>query len=179
MERSTFWQLIERSRQEAKGDPSEQVEILESLLEQLPADEIVGFKRVMNQLMAESYRADLWGAAFVINGGCSDDAFDYFRGWLIAQGRDAFEASLKGPDSLVDIALEGDSELEGILYAASSAYEAKVEDNDFYSAVGETPESHLVGDLSSWATEDGDINEKKARRLFPRLYAKFWSSERG
>jgi hypothetical protein len=30
---------------------------------------------------------DQWGAAYLANGGCSDDGFDYFRGWLIGQGR--------------------------------------------------------------------------------------------
>ncbi|MFL6076856.1 MAG: DUF4240 domain-containing protein [Mycobacteriales bacterium] len=37
--------------------------------------------------MAESYQGDLWGAAYLINGGASDDGFDYFRGWLIARTR--------------------------------------------------------------------------------------------
>ena len=37
--------------------------------------------------MDDSYRWDLWGAAYLANGGCSDDGFDYFRGWLIGQGR--------------------------------------------------------------------------------------------
>ncbi len=31
---------------------------------------------------------DLWGAAWVLLGGASDDAFDYFRCWLIGQGRE-------------------------------------------------------------------------------------------
>ena len=177
MERSTFWELIERSRKGAKSDPWEQTEILRSLLEKLPAEEIVGFKRIMNQLMAESYRADLWGVAFLINGGCSDDGFDYFRGWLIAQGSDVFEAALGQPDSLADFAADGDSELEGILYVASQAYEAKTKDADFYSAVGAPPDIGLIGDLSAWATEDGDIDESKARRLFPRVYAKYWTRE--
>ena len=38
-------------------------------------------------LVARSYDWNLWGAAYLMKGGCSDDAFDYFRGWLVAQGR--------------------------------------------------------------------------------------------
>ena len=41
-------------------------------------EEIVAFQRVLDELMDESYRADLWGAAYVINGGCSDDGFEDF-----------------------------------------------------------------------------------------------------
>jgi hypothetical protein len=33
----------------------------------------------------------MWVAAYLMNGGCSDDGFDYFRGWLIAQGRTTLE----------------------------------------------------------------------------------------
>jgi len=35
--------------------------------------------------------------------GCSDDSFDYFRGWLIAQGKDVYLAALHDPDSLADV----------------------------------------------------------------------------
>jgi hypothetical protein len=53
--------------------------------------------------MARSYVAQLWAAAFVINGGCSDDGFEYFRGWLITRGREVFERALADPDSLADL----------------------------------------------------------------------------
>jgi hypothetical protein len=43
---------------------------------------------------------DQWGAAYLANGGCSDDGFDYFRGWLIGQGRKVYETVLADPDSL-------------------------------------------------------------------------------
>ena len=50
--------------------------------------------------MNESYRWDLWSAAYLANGGCSGDGFDYFRGWLIGQGRTAYETVLADPDAL-------------------------------------------------------------------------------
>jgi len=50
--------------------------------------------------MADSYRVDLWGAAYLINGGCSDDAFEYFRGWLIVQGRGTYERIVADPPIL-------------------------------------------------------------------------------
>lgn len=43
-----------------------------------------------------------WAAAYVINGGCSDDGFEYFRGWLITQGREVFQQALSDADSLAD-----------------------------------------------------------------------------
>ena len=54
--------------------------------------------------MADSYRSSLWAAAYVINAGCSDDGFGYFRGWLMFQGRETFGQAVADPDSLADLA---------------------------------------------------------------------------
>jgi hypothetical protein len=48
--------------------------------------------------MNRAYPWDLWGAAFVINGGCSDDGCERFRARLIMQGRDVFERALDDPE---------------------------------------------------------------------------------
>jgi hypothetical protein len=53
--------------------------------------------------MADSYRNLLWAAAYLINGGCSDDGFESFRCWLIVQGRTVFERSVADPDTLADL----------------------------------------------------------------------------
>jgi hypothetical protein len=59
--------------------------------------------------------------------GASDDAFDYFRCWLIGQGREVFEGALHEPDSLADLLGEFDEEIDGdgeeLGYAADEAYE--------------------------------------------------------
>jgi hypothetical protein len=51
--------------------------------------------------MADSYQGDLRAAAYLINGGASDDGFEYFRGRLITQGREVYAgvlgAALGGP----------------------------------------------------------------------------------
>lgn len=38
-----------------------------------------------------------------MHGGCSDDSFDYFRGWLTAQGKEVFLNALADPDSLAGV----------------------------------------------------------------------------
>jgi hypothetical protein len=53
--------------------------------------------------MADSYHVDLSGAAYLINGRCSDDGVEYFRGWLIAQGRATYERVVADPDALADL----------------------------------------------------------------------------
>ncbi|WP_257233953.1 DUF4240 domain-containing protein [Streptomyces sp. JV178] len=57
-------------------------------------------QQILWDLLGTSYRAPLWAAAFTINGGCSDDGFDYVRGWLVLQGHEVFERAVADPDSL-------------------------------------------------------------------------------
>src|SRR5205807_9971881 len=56
-----------------------------------------------NEKLIAACSWDLWGAAYLINGGCSDDGFDYFRAWLISRGRTVYEAAIKDPDSLAGL----------------------------------------------------------------------------
>jgi hypothetical protein len=39
----------------------------------------------------------------MINGGCSNDGFEDFRGWLIVQGHEVFERMIADPDTLADL----------------------------------------------------------------------------
>ncbi|MET9469563.1 DUF4240 domain-containing protein [Streptomyces sp. NPDC006544] len=100
MDKQTFWKLIETAR--AQAEPDQVAERAAELLAQYPASETAAAQQVLWDLLAESYRAPLWAAAYLINGGCSDDGFDYFRGWLLTQGEAVFTAALADPDSLAD-----------------------------------------------------------------------------
>jgi hypothetical protein len=123
MEISEFWHLIERSRGGC-GDCEQQAESLIELLAKIKAKEIVDFRRHFTERLNEACRWDLWGVAYLINGGCSDDGFEYFRSWLIGQGRDYFEAALRNPESAADRVKPGEeAECEDLLYAAATAYE--------------------------------------------------------
>ncbi|WFE14091.1 DUF4240 domain-containing protein [Bacillus atrophaeus] len=45
--------------------------------------------------------------------GCSDDTFDYFRGWLIAQGKETFEEVLDDHEYLAAYITEETIDEEG------------------------------------------------------------------
>ncbi|MCX5405874.1 DUF4240 domain-containing protein [Streptomyces sp. NBC_00335] len=100
MDKQTFWKLIETAR--AQAEPDRVAQRAAALLAEHPAAEVAAAQQVLWDLLAESYRAPLWAAAYLINGGCSDDGFDYFRGWLLVQGEEVFTAALSDPDSLAD-----------------------------------------------------------------------------
>jgi hypothetical protein len=161
MSEQAFWSIIERAR-EGSEDYEQTAERVHELLQAASLEEIEAFERGRARLMERSYTWAVWGAAYLMNGGCSDDGFDYFRGWLLTQGREAFEAALANPDSLVDIA-EQDAECEDMLSVAYSVYEEKtggeIEGISMdYSDLGE-----------GWDFDD----DEEMQRRYPRLFAKF------
>ncbi len=124
MDTTAFWTLIEKSREGAE-DCESQAERLGALLGKLKPEEIVAFDDHFASFLDKSYRWDLWAVAYIVHGGCSDDSFEYFRCWLIGQGREYYEVALKSPERAAEnIELGEYAECEDLLYAASQAYEA-------------------------------------------------------
>jgi len=74
----------------AKNNYQKQIGSLKEILLTLNAYEIEGFNNRFIALLDTSYNWNLWGAAYVINGGCSEDCFIYFRYYLIAHGKEKF-----------------------------------------------------------------------------------------
>jgi Protein of unknown function (DUF4240) len=157
-----FWRLIENSKR-GVDDCDEQSQKLSELLAELEPQEIAGFDAIMRQQLIEAYRWDLWAAAYIINGGCSDDGFEYFRGWLIAQGQDYFEAALKNPeDAAAGVSEGGDVECESILYVANQAYEEKTGSKMQLTNIRYPSEPKG----QSW-------DEDKVEELYPKLAQRF------
>ena len=178
MYETQFWRIIESAHTAAKGKPERQLKLIEKELSKLSPEEILEFQRIFWQQHRISYRADLWGAAYIMNGGCSDDGFDYFRGWLIAQGKDVFEKALQDPDSLADI-LGDDPEqdvydLEDMLSVGLEPWQkkTKLDLEDFYNHLGKGEPLPKLG-KSKWSDGEGDIDERKGKKLYPKLWAKF------
>jgi hypothetical protein len=172
-----FWNLIEAARLRV-ADPAdgEAIAALAAFqLSHFPREEIVAAEGVLKALMAASYRKSLWAAASLINGGCSDDGFEYFRGWLIAQGREVFERSVADPDSLAGLPVLGPAGpaqwgvWEQVLYFPLWAHKSatgQVLPSDAYSVRYPELEADPDFDLFDSPTE-------MARRL-PRLTSLCW-----
>ncbi|MFI5755399.1 DUF4240 domain-containing protein [Streptomyces sp. NPDC051569] len=127
MDETEFWEIIDSTREAAEGDPEDHADLLVERLMRLDPDSVLDFGRHFEARYNRAYRWDLWGAAVVLLGGASDDAFDYFRCWLIGQGREIFEGALHDPDSLAELLDHFDEDLDGdgeeLGYAADEAYE--------------------------------------------------------
>jgi hypothetical protein len=126
MPENDFWAIIKRTHEEGNRNYQLQCQLLTDYLETLTSDEIIQFDRTFGVLMARSYSFRLREPVYSVNGGCSDDAFEYFRSWLIGQGKNKFYWTLKYPRLLF---LVGVKELieryEGLAYCAYDAYKNK------------------------------------------------------
>lgn len=157
-----FWRLVDASRSPTGAIAS--VELFRQHLIKLPADEIVRLDQELHRQLARAYSWEVWGAAYLINGGCSDDCFEYFRAWLIMQGRTVFEKTLIDPDSLAGYSqLTQPAELEDALGVARDAYH-QVTGTELNSALVRRPD---LG--NGW---DFDDNAEMQKR-YPRLCQKF------
>ncbi len=162
MTRDDFWQLIDSTR--PKGFwAAMHAGYLEMKLETLSEDEIISYEQHFRQVMAESYRWDLWAAAYIVNGGCSDDGFEYFRAWLISQGKHYYEKCLRNPEAVGSRAERDErTEYEEFMYCAAEAFREKTGRELPPTDVAHPPRP--FGE--SWREED-------LAKLHPKLAMKF------
>jgi hypothetical protein len=153
-----FWDVIDAADMD--------IDELVAILTDLPPAMIVDFENHVRRRFISSFREDVWGAAYLINGGCTDEAFDNFRCWLIGKGKDVFDKALTSPDSLAELgALDGDAEWGLLLGAADEAYEES-QGKSIQDASG--VESVKFPDMGS--TIDFD-NEAGMRKRYPKLFS--------
>jgi len=85
MDEDGFWKIVQRAHDSSGGDMDQKCDALRQQIAVLSKDEALEFARLFNEKMDQAYDWPLWGAAYVINGGCSDDTFSDFRAALIEQ----------------------------------------------------------------------------------------------
>jgi hypothetical protein len=170
MDHNQFWHLVDSTR----GQPDRVAKLAESLAAHTP-DDIIRFRLIYDDLIQAANRVDLWGAAHVINGGCTDDGFSYFREGLIELGRPVFEAAVRDPDSLADAIKPGEvlEGTEGLGAAAQDAWVAKTGGTEeaFFEAVDAADEKTDRGapEEGAWWKFD---DPAEVRDRLPRLAAK-------
>ena len=161
-----FWTLIDKT---ISSDQNIQFNALKAELRLLSEAELDAFEDDYQRARALAYRWNLWGAATVLNEGCSDDGFVYFCDWLISRGQRVFEAALDDPDSLVDHVGRHQCEFPDFGIATFLVREEKT------GSGFKSPESEL-----EWPTEPAGVrwNEEELPQLYPLLTRKakrrFW-----
>ena len=160
MDTVQFWNIIEKVK-----DSEEAEEAIKSQLYDLTAEEIVSYQEHFDSFFENAYRWDLWGAAYIIEGGCSDDGFMDFRYGLISKGKEVYETSLNNPDNLADMDFEDEISNELFGYSALEVYEEKT-GNEIPRKIFEQQDDPIG---EEWDFDDEAENKKR----LPRLSKKF------
>ena len=163
MESKKFWKIIENTKSESSGDYEKQQSLLERELLKLTAKEVLEFDNKFRTLRGKIYTWDFWAAAYIINGGCSDDCFSDFRGWLIGQGKSIFESAVQNIETLSELKETNDGDWEGLSYISTDIYKKKT-GNDMPNEIQENFE--IIG-------EEWEEDENNLKNRFPKLYTKF------
>ncbi len=169
MDDDRFWQLIDQSGPSAGGSVEDQTGNLTTTLAGLPAQEIAAFDVAFAAHRDELYSWDLWGAAYLLMGGCSDDCFTDFRSWVVAQGQDYFEAVRSDPQALVDGRLKDVSqvaEAELLSYVAMDAY-VEATGREIFMDYASRPGPEMAAEPTGQEWDEHDEDALRAR--YPRL----------
>lgn len=192
MTESQFWEIVERARARHAGgsdglfgkllsllglgssrkfSPTGFMDAIRAELNLCSDQQLIGFKAAQEDLMDRAYTWPLWGAAYTMCGGCSDDGFLDWRAWLIAQGRERFERSLADPDSLAQ--MEGvdpdEANLEEFLYVAVEVFGERT-GGDLWEHL---PDSSTRGSSNEPTGERWEEGSDDLARMLPRLTARY------
>lgn len=151
----TFWALIERAAEVSEGNRKRFLHAVLHYFKTSAGPERVQMRRDFRQAMKAAHRWDLWGAAYILNDGCSDDGFIYFRAWLMTKGQECFEKALRDPDSLATTPLRFQTGSDGFEF------------EEFIEAIAATADwmwADRVGG-EKWDIEDADERRKRLPRL--------------
>jgi len=176
MDEDRYWQIVQLSLNESGGDQECQENVLVRELERLTPKDIVGFRLRTDKLLYDTYTSHMWCAGYVMNGGCSDDAFEYFRLWVISRGREVYEAAKADPDSLANVSVDDimgqDFWFEPYWYVALKAFENKtgkqlydyIDYDNFKTREGSYPDVEF-----DWQEDDPE----SMKRICPQLFERF------
>jgi len=174
LDEDLYWLIINESLSNSMTQ-DDQKEYLINRLQKLTTPEIIGFKLRTEKLCFDTYNSELWCAGFIINEGCSDDSFEYFRYWVISRGREVFYRAKENPDNLIsEIIDEIDYyDFQDFNQIPDKAFEARTF-KDIHHYIDEVNFEKLVGRYSkikfNWSEEDPNSMQE----ICPNLFVKMW-----
>lgn len=159
IDESVFWQIIEQLQ--TYDSTEEKCTELVTILESFSAADIKRFEKILSEKMELANHFDIWALAYLAQGGCSDDAFEAFRAWLILQGKSVFDLTIRDVNeasALIPAGLE--SQAEQLSGCAAIAFENR----------SGLP---LATKVTKTKTKGKQWQEKKLESLYPKLWKRY------
>ena len=175
LDENIFWNIIDLSLKNTNNIDDQEIFLVQEI-EKLTPEEIIGFRLRTDKLLYDTYNSEMWCAGYLMNGGCSDDGFEYFRNWVISRGKDVYLNAKKNPDTLISEVLEENDEydFESFWYVAIDALKNKtgkdlydyIDYDNFKTREGNYPEFEF-----NWEEEKPET----MKSICPKLFEKFWN----
>jgi hypothetical protein len=165
MDEDEFWRIIHATKNAANGDFHQQQEELANQMHKLNPADVILFANRFRHLRGKANTWELWGAIYIINGGCGDDSFNDFREWVIGQGKDFYYRTVNNPETLSEIKAEEfeDVDWEGLGYIPGAVFQELTGQEMPYPY-----HEQLVTTGVEWEEGSDDLE-----RMFPKLAAKY------
>ena len=170
LDEELYWRLIDNSL-ENSSNQEEQAGSLIDEIEKLSHKEMIGFRLRTDRFLHDTYGSEMWCVAYIVNGGCSDHGFEYFRHWLISRGKEAYYTVKENPDRLAEIVNPGVElyDFEAFRFVADDAFERKtgkdlddfIDHDNFKTSEGNYPKFEFT-----WKEDDSESMKK----ICPKLY---------
>lgn len=168
-----YWKIIEKSLKNTSNQDEQELFLINDLGNLTPM-QMVGFRLRTDKLLYDTYNSEMWCAGYIMNGGCSDDGFEYFRNWVISRGKETYYSAKQNPDNLIHEVNENLEmyDFEGFWYVALEAFKRKTGKDlyDYIDSVNfKTNEEHYPQFEFTWKEEDPESMKKICPQLFSNL----------
>ena len=169
MTETDFYALIDAARRGATPDsPSADPDALRDVLSELPDGQVAEFATEFRRQLVRLNHWSLWDAGYAASGGMSDDAFHYFRSWLIGKGAEVVDLALTDPEKLVPYLDTDELENELLEYVAEEVLDDRGIDDDDDAGV-ELTDAEPAGE---------PFDQETSEERHPKLAA-WWSDVSG
>lgn len=174
LDEDLYWTIVDKSLKQTDNQ-NDQEQFLIKEIARLTPKEMIGFRLRTDKLLYDTYNAEMWCAGYIMNGGCSDDGFEYFRNWIISRGKKVYYDAKLNPDNLIsEVDKNAEAyEFESFWYVALEAFEQQtgkalydyIDDDNFHTKEGEYPPIEF-----NWEEE----NPESMKKICPKLFDTLW-----
>ncbi|GEP43412.1 DUF4240 domain-containing protein [Brevifollis gellanilyticus] len=170
MTEEEFWQIIDWNVSlQPPGKAEVDTRKIEDHLTTLPYECIVWFQAWMEKAHARASTRRIAGAAWLVNGGCSDDSFEDFVAWLISKGSQAYYSVLRDAESLVEVGYDEDPDFLRHSYQAAERIGRTLDGVELDLELFEMADPDLRDPGAEPSEDDFDDSEALAA-CYPRLW---------
>ena len=175
LDETIFWSIIDRSLKNTNNQQNQEAFLIKEI-EKLTPKEIIGFRLRTDKLLYDTYNSKMWCAGYIMNGGCSDDGFEYFRNWVISRGKDVYYKAKENPDILIsqkENRVNDFFEFESFWYVALEAFEKKT-GKELYDYIDYDNFKTSEGNYPPFEFDWEEENPDSMKKLCPQLFEHFW-----